>query len=62
MGFALAFLPWKILYGLRMNMKEKIGITVAMGMGVMYVTSFPDAFNYKGTAASVCTWTTNTES
>jgi hypothetical protein len=32
---ALAFLPWKYLLGLQMSTKEKIGVVVAMSMGLL---------------------------
>jgi hypothetical protein len=32
---ALALLPWKYLLGQQMSKKEKIGVTVAMSMGVL---------------------------
>lgn len=33
--FVLAFLPWRTLLGMTMPLREKIGVTVAMSMGVM---------------------------
>nr|CDP29732.1 Putative protein of unknown function [Podospora anserina S mat+] len=30
----LAFLPWKFLWGLEMSIKEKVGVMIAMSMGV----------------------------
>lgn len=35
MDLILAFLPWKTLRGLQMKRKEKIGIVIAMSMGVV---------------------------
>lgn len=35
--FVLAFLPWKTLLKMAMPLRERIGVTVAMSMGVMYV-------------------------
>lgn len=35
MDFTLAFLPWTFLTTLRMRRKEKIGVGIAMSMGVM---------------------------
>ncbi|KAK0639067.1 hypothetical protein B0T16DRAFT_236397 [Cercophora newfieldiana] len=35
--FFLALLPWKLLLGLQMKRKEKIGAAIAMSMGVLYV-------------------------
>jgi hypothetical protein len=32
-----AFLPWKFLLEQQMRQREKIGLTVAMSMGVLYV-------------------------
>ncbi len=34
---ALAVLPWKYLLGQQMSKKEKIGATIAMSMGLLYV-------------------------
>ncbi|KAK3364700.1 putative integral membrane protein [Lasiosphaeria hispida] len=34
MDFALALLPWTVIWGLQMKRKEKIGVAVAMSMGV----------------------------
>ncbi|SPO06835.1 uncharacterized protein DNG_09529 [Cephalotrichum gorgonifer] len=34
MDFILAFLPWKLLWRLNMQKKEKIGVIIAMSMGV----------------------------
>jgi len=30
-----ALLPWHLVWGLRMRKKEKVGVVVAMSMGVM---------------------------
>jgi hypothetical protein len=35
MDFALALLPWTIIWGLSLQMREKIGIGIAMSMGVL---------------------------
>ena len=35
MDIGLAFLPWKYIWTLQMSMKEKIGVVVAMSMGVL---------------------------
>jgi hypothetical protein len=35
MDIVLALLPWKIIWPLTMNHKEKIGVLVAMSMGVL---------------------------
>ncbi|KAI1470485.1 uncharacterized protein F4812DRAFT_456495 [Daldinia caldariorum] len=59
MDFVLALLPWVILRRLRMDLKEKIGVAVAMSMGVFagataIVKSYSlpvireDDFNYLG--------------
>ncbi|KAM5357914.1 hypothetical protein ACJZ2D_015788 [Fusarium nematophilum] len=32
--FALAFLPWRIIWNLQMRTKEKIGVGIAMSMGI----------------------------
>lgn len=34
MDFTLALLPWKIIWALQMKRVEKIGVAVAMSMGV----------------------------
>ena len=39
MDIVLALLPWKMLWHLPMNKKEKIGALIAMSMGVLWVTS-----------------------
>lgn len=41
MDIILALLPWKILWGLQMRKKEKIGVAIAMSMGIFAgITSF----------------------
>ncbi|SPO04562.1 uncharacterized protein DNG_07247 [Cephalotrichum gorgonifer] len=35
MDFTLALLPWKILHGVQMKTKEKLGIVIAMSMGIL---------------------------
>jgi hypothetical protein len=35
MDIILAILPWKIIWKLTMNKKEKIGVLLAMNMGVL---------------------------
>lgn len=35
MDIVLAFVPWKMIWALTMNRKEKIGVLVAMSMGVL---------------------------
>jgi hypothetical protein len=38
MDITLSFLPWTVLWGLQMKPKEKLGIGLAMSMGVLLVT------------------------
>ena len=33
--FALALAPWKVLWGLQLKTREKIGVGVAMSMGLL---------------------------
>jgi hypothetical protein len=35
MDFTLALLPWKLIWGLQMKKKEKVGVAVAMSCGVL---------------------------
>ena len=35
MDFTLALLPWKVIWGLQMKKKEKVGVAVAMSMGIL---------------------------
>jgi len=35
MDITLAMLPWKVIWGLQMKRREKIGVAVAMSMGVL---------------------------
>lgn len=35
MDFALALVPWKVLLGLRMRLKEKVGVLVCMSLGML---------------------------
>ena len=37
MDFALSLLPWKLLWGLQMQGKERVGVIIAMSMGILYV-------------------------
>lgn len=37
MDVVLAFLPWKFIWSLRMSKKEKVGVVIAMSMGVLLV-------------------------
>jgi hypothetical protein len=43
MDVVLAFLPWKFIWSLQMGKKERIGVVVAMSMGVLLVShpSYP---------------------
>jgi len=34
----LAILPWKIVWNVTINRKEKLGVLVAMSMGVLYAS------------------------
>ncbi|CAI6333752.1 unnamed protein product [Periconia digitata] len=33
--FALALLPWKLIWGLQLKVREKIGVSIAMSMGLL---------------------------
>jgi len=35
MDFVLALLPWKVIWKLQMKRKEKVGVALAMSMGVL---------------------------
>jgi hypothetical protein len=35
MDIVLAVVPWKIIWSLTMNKKEKFGVLVAMSMGIL---------------------------
>jgi hypothetical protein len=35
MDFVLVLLPWTVVWGLQMKLKEKIGIAVAMSFGLL---------------------------
>jgi hypothetical protein len=35
MDFALALLPWKMLWGLQMKKREKVGVGIAMSLGLL---------------------------
>ena len=41
MDMLLALLPWTVIWGLQMKLKEKIGVAVAMSCGVLWVSPFP---------------------
>lgn len=36
MDLTLAMLPWTVIWGLQMKVKEKIGVAIAMSCGVLY--------------------------
>ena len=33
--FLLALLPWRLIWSLQMNKKEKLGVAIAMSMGLL---------------------------
>jgi hypothetical protein len=33
--FALALIPWWLIWGLQLNIREKIGVGIAMSMGIL---------------------------
>ena len=35
MDIILAILPWKVIWGLQMKKKEKVGGAIAMSMGIL---------------------------
>jgi hypothetical protein len=37
MDIILSLLPWKVIWGLQMRTRERIGVCIAMSMGVLYV-------------------------
>ena len=37
----LSLLPWRIVWTVTINKKEKIGVVVAMSMGVLYAPQSP---------------------
>jgi len=39
--FYLALIPWTLIWGLQMRTREKIGVGIAMSMGLLYVSSSP---------------------
>jgi hypothetical protein len=41
MDIVLAVVPWKVIWILTMNRKEKVGVMVAMSMGVLYALPPP---------------------
>jgi hypothetical protein len=42
MDISLALLPWKVLWKLQMRFAEKIGVGVAMSLGILWVHLLPD--------------------
>jgi hypothetical protein len=36
--FYLALLPWTLIWGLQMRTREKIGVGIAMSMGLLYIS------------------------
>jgi len=41
MDFVLAIFPWILIWHLRMRMVEKIGVGVAMSLGILYGSLLP---------------------
>lgn len=37
--FALALIPWKLIWNLQLQLREKIGVGIAMSLGILYVPS-----------------------
>jgi rhodopsin domain-containing protein len=35
MDIILALLPWQVIWGLQLNLKEKVGVGIAMSMGML---------------------------
>ncbi|KAH6695678.1 hypothetical protein F5X68DRAFT_258234 [Plectosphaerella plurivora] len=35
MDIVLALLPWQVIWGLQLNLKEKVGVSIAMSMGML---------------------------
>ena len=46
MDMVLAIIPWRIIWSLTMNKKEKFGVLFAMSMGVLYGNTPPPPFLY----------------
>jgi hypothetical protein len=46
MDIVLAVVPWRIIWSLTMNKKEKSGILIAMSMGILYASPprFPTSY------------------
>lgn len=38
MDFVLALLPWQVIWKLQMKRNEKLGVALAMSMGILLVT------------------------
>ena len=47
MDITLSLLPWKLLWGLQMKKKEKIGVITAMSMGLVYVGPIQSASRFR---------------
>ena len=41
MDLTLALLPWTLVWKLQMKPAEKVGVAIAMSMGVLYVSFLP---------------------
>ncbi len=39
MDFVLAIVPWLLIWGVQMRTHEKVGLVIAMSLGVLYVPS-----------------------
>jgi hypothetical protein len=35
MDFVLALLPWKVIWNLQLNTRDKFGVAIAMSMGIL---------------------------
>jgi len=44
MDLALALLPWTLVWKLQMKPAEKIGVAVAMSMGILCVSALPSSW------------------
>ncbi|KAE9366583.1 hypothetical protein N431DRAFT_495054 [Stipitochalara longipes BDJ] len=53
MDFTLALLPWKVIWPLQLKRVEKVGIAVAMSMGVLILVNAVDLVMWDITEASV---------
>ncbi len=45
LDIVLSLLPWKIVWNVAINKKEKIGALIAMSFGVLYVVPLPCLFS-----------------